>query len=173
MWAKAIDGTFNPGTTDATNKFWQKLVDGQISQKDQPTYWAQVNTGSMQPSMTLQLDRFYTDIIGVTLYPRDDALGSLRNSSNISVYLSPTSAFSSDPNKVICIQGLAYLVERSPAFIPCAAAASVGILYVTIFRVLASTAYFDLQEVQIQRAAGELLKGSHAPMRVHAHAPKS
>lgn len=66
----------------------------------------------------------YTDIVGVTLYPRDDAYAAgIQASSNISVFLSPTAAFATDTNRVVCIQGLANLIERAPVFVPCLLAA--------------------------------------------------
>lgn len=155
MRASAIGGTFLPSAPDAVNKFWQKLVDGQISAQGSPTYWAETDV-STTPSMTLELDQAYTDIIGVTVYPRDDTLAAMQSSYNLSVYLSPTSAFTTDPNKVICgVEGLAYLLERSPVFFPCPGAADVSVSYLTLFRVAAAASSLQLQEVQIQRSAGE------------------
>lgn len=46
------------------------------------------------------------------------------------------------------------LLEANPVFFPCSSAQGVSILFVTVFRVLAAAAFFDLQEVQIQRSAG-------------------
>lgn len=78
---------------------------------------------------------------------------------NMSVYLSPTAAFATDPDRIICVQRLANILERAPVFVPCVGAAGKSVQYVTFQRFMATAGYFDLQEVQIQRAAGEASPG--------------
>lgn len=103
----------------------------------------------------MRLDRAYSDIIGVTLFPRSDSYGGWQESQNISVYLSSTAAYANNSNTVTCVEGFTGLIERTPVFIACTGASGKDVQFVTVQRVWSSAITFSLQELQIQRNASE------------------
>lgn len=148
------NGTLSPANT-LTYRGWAALADGQLTTVGTYGDSAGTNTGSSTPYMQLQLDQAYTDLAGVVVYPRSDSYAGWQEAQNVSVYLSPTSAFATDADKVTCVEGFTGLIERTPTFFACAGASSKSIQYVTVQRVWTASVAFSLQEVQVIRGTGE------------------
>lgn len=154
MLASTItNGTLVPANTVATQG-WANLADSQLTTV--ATYGDSAVTAATQPEPYIQvrLGQAYTDLVGVTLFPRSDSYTGVQESQNISVYMSTTAAFATDSNKVACEEGFTALIERTPTFIACSGAAGKPIQFVTVQRIWSAATAFSLQELQVQRSTG-------------------
>lgn len=127
-------------------------------------------SSSVSPFITLTLDATYSDIAGVTLYPRTDTFNAIYNSYNVTVILSTVATYASDTSAVTCSTA-ARLIERQGVFIPCPAAAGKPLSFLTIVRTSNAGAVLELQEAMIYRTTGGWAHSSAtavaAPQRYH------